>query len=123
MLIGSECEQALRRHEFDNNKGRLNLDVADLISAILREQSQRKLDVSYDVGRMALIELSDTTLGALEGCIARSLLAPFCEARVDHIEREARQHSLEKIMLQEAKSDTEMNAVWCLADRAFKADR
>ena len=117
--LGSTCEQSVERHGFDNKAGHIDLDAIDLREAILREQARRNLNVSDLVGRMALENLSDTALGALKGCIARSLLAPLCEARVHQITHAARQRASAEISRREADNNKEMDDVWCLANRAF----
>lgn len=119
----SECPHGMALREFNRNSTQADQVFVNLNAAISREQDLRKRHVGDRVANEALMKLPYPILGALEGCIAHSLLAPLCEANVQRIKHTARQNASDIIARDEAKNDADWEKVWCTADRAFSAQQ
>jgi len=90
---------------------------ANLENAIHRFRSLRRNLVEDMNAANALASLPAPLIGALEGCLGRSLLSHLCTSYIEQRVASAREAKASETHLEFAKIDKEMAPIWCAAAR------
>lgn len=87
----------------------------DLMQSIKSYQSFLQKNVDEDVAVQGLASLPAPLLGALEGCLGRSLLSPLCASYARARIAQAHEQSARDTLRNYAEIDKQIDAVWCAA--------
>jgi len=89
--------------------------VMTLRSALIARQAFLRNAIEETIDINALASLPTPFLGALEGCLGRSLLSPFCSSYVRRRTARAEAQAAHDSQSRFAQVNREMRGVWCAA--------